>query len=169
MDRFGSFPLLSAHHSLFSTWTDLKRSEKIAGAPAWRWEERIWLTGPSGLHRNSPQGLNISSIRVFDQNRDPEIPITLHLHILHTYKQCYFFRGMRGYAYPLNIWQTSLEKNIHFHSFEIDVIQITKDRKLCKHSNFSAVCWLFCTVTCDHNSDCCIQPAGCILTSFPFP
>ena len=26
------------------------------------------------LHRNSPQGLNISSIRVFDQIRDPEIP-----------------------------------------------------------------------------------------------
>ena len=28
-------------------------------------------------HRNSPQGLNISSIRVFDQIRDPEIEITL--------------------------------------------------------------------------------------------
>ena len=35
-----------------------------------------WLTGSSGLHRNSPQGLNISSIRGFDQIRDPEIPIT---------------------------------------------------------------------------------------------
>ena len=33
----------------------------------------------SGLHRNSPQGLNISSIRVFDQIGDPEIPITLLL------------------------------------------------------------------------------------------
>ena len=29
----------------------------------------------SGLHRNSPQGLNIYSIRVFDQTKDPEIPI----------------------------------------------------------------------------------------------
>ena len=42
-----------------------------------RWGEWIWLTGPSGLHRNSPQGLNISSIRVFDQIRDPESPIPL--------------------------------------------------------------------------------------------
>ena len=52
-------------------------SEKIPGAPAWRWREWIWLTGPSGLHWNSPQGLNISSIGVFDQIRGPEIPITL--------------------------------------------------------------------------------------------
>ena len=72
---FTSFPLLSAPHSLFSIWTHLKRSEKIPGAPTWRWGEWIWLTGPSGLHRNSPQGLNISFIRVFDQIRDPEIPI----------------------------------------------------------------------------------------------
>ena len=77
MDRCGSFPLLSAPHSLFSIWTDLKRSEKIPGAPAWRWGEWIWLTVPSRLHWNSPQGLNISYIRVFDQIRYPEIPITL--------------------------------------------------------------------------------------------
>ena len=70
MYRCGSFTLLSAPHSLFSIWTDLKRSEKI---PGW-----IWLTGPTRLHRNSPQWLNIISIRVFDQIRDPEIPITLH-------------------------------------------------------------------------------------------
>ena len=77
MNRCGSFPLLSALHSLFSIWTTLKvlkrRSEKIPGAPAWRWAEWIWLTGPSGLYRNSSQGLNISSNRVFDQIRDPEI------------------------------------------------------------------------------------------------
>ena len=79
MNRCGSFPLLSAPRSLFSIWTDLKTSEKIPGAPTWRWWEWIWLTGPSGLHRNSPQGLNISSIRVFDQIRDPEIQITLRL------------------------------------------------------------------------------------------
>ena len=77
MSRCGSFPLLSAPHSLFSIWINLKRSEKIPGAPTWRWGERNWLTGPSGLHRNLPQGLNISSIRIFDQIRDPEIPITL--------------------------------------------------------------------------------------------
>ena len=81
MDRCGSFPLLSAPHSLFSIWTDLKRSEKIPGAPTWSWGEWIWLTGSSGVHRNSPQGLNIGSIRVFDQIRDPEIPITLRPHL----------------------------------------------------------------------------------------
>ena len=70
LNRCGSFPLLSAPHSLFSIWTDIKICEKIPGAPLWRWGERIWLTGPSGLHRNSPQVLNISSIRVFDQIRD---------------------------------------------------------------------------------------------------
>ena len=77
MNRCGSFPLLSAPHSLFSIWTNLERSEKNTVAPAWRRGEWIWLTGPSGLHQNSPQGLNISSIRVFNHIRDPEIPITL--------------------------------------------------------------------------------------------
>ena len=80
--RCGSFPLLSTSHSrslslsLSSIWIDHKRSEKIPGAPTWRWGEWIWLTEPSGLHRNSPQALNISSMRVFDQIRDPEMPIT---------------------------------------------------------------------------------------------
>ena len=80
-NRYTSFLLLSATHCLFSIWTDLKRSEKISGAPSWRWGEWIWLTGPSGLHRNSPQGLNIISIRVFDQNRDPEFTITFRPHV----------------------------------------------------------------------------------------
>ena len=69
IDRCGSFPLLSAPHSLFSIWTDLKRSEKIPGPPTWRWGEWIWLTGPSGLHWNSPQGLNISSISFWPDQR----------------------------------------------------------------------------------------------------
>ena len=77
MNRCGSFPLLFSAQSLFSIWTNLERSGKIPGAPTRRWGEWIWLTRPSGLHRNSPQGLNISSNRVFDQIRDPEIPITL--------------------------------------------------------------------------------------------
>ena len=77
MNRCSSFPLLSAPYSLFSIWTDLKRSKKIPLAPAWRWGEWNWLTGPSGLHQNSPQGINISSIKVFDQIRDPESSITL--------------------------------------------------------------------------------------------
>ena len=85
INRCGSFQLLSPPQSLFNIWTNLKRSEKIPGAPTWRWGEWIWLTGPSGLHRNWPQGLNISSIRVFDQIRDPEIQITLRLQELHIY------------------------------------------------------------------------------------
>ena len=32
---------------------NLKRSDKIPGAPTWRWGEWIWLTEPSGLHLNS--------------------------------------------------------------------------------------------------------------------
>ena len=66
ISRCGSFPLLFSPHSLFSIWTDIRRFKKIPGAPTWRWGEWIWLTGPSELYRNSPQGLNISSIRVFD-------------------------------------------------------------------------------------------------------
>ena len=77
MNRYGSFPLLFANHSFFSIWTDLKRSVKIPGVPAWTWGEWIGLHGPSGCHRNSSQGLNISSMRVFEQIRDSEIPITL--------------------------------------------------------------------------------------------
>ena len=58
MIGYGSFPLLCAQHSLLSVWTNLKRSEKLPGAPTWRSEEWIWLTGPFGLHRNSPRELN---------------------------------------------------------------------------------------------------------------
>ena len=80
LNRCGSFPLLSAPHYLFSFWTYLKRSEKIPGAPTWRWGEWIWLTGPSGLHRYSPRGLNISSIRVFTRSeiRKPKRVIYVH-------------------------------------------------------------------------------------------
>ena len=93
MDRCGSFPLFSAPHFLFSIWTDLKRSEKIPVAPTWRWGECIWLTGPSRLHRNSPQGLNIGSIRVFDQIRDPEIPMNLRpLYMKPIFNPCGKFR-----------------------------------------------------------------------------
>ena len=62
INRCGSFQLLSSPHSLSSIWTDLKIYEKIPGAPTWRWGEWIWLTGPSGLHRYSPQGLNTVSV-----------------------------------------------------------------------------------------------------------
>ena len=43
MNKCGSFPLFSAPHSLFSIWTNLKRSEKIPGAPAWRWGKWVLL------------------------------------------------------------------------------------------------------------------------------
>ena len=59
LNRCGSFPLLSAPHSHFSIWTDLKRCEKIPGAPTWRWGKWIWLTGPSGPNRNSPTGVKV--------------------------------------------------------------------------------------------------------------
>ena len=78
MQGCGSFPLLS---SLFSIWTDLNRSWKILKDPRVSNMEvgRVDLPNwASGLHRNSPQRLNISSIRVFDQIRHPEIPITVH-------------------------------------------------------------------------------------------
>ena len=78
---YGSFQFLSAPHSLFSIWKDLKGYEKIPGALAWRWGEWIWLTRPSGLHRNSPQRLHISSITVFDHIWDLGIPIAFGLRI----------------------------------------------------------------------------------------
>ena len=49
----------------------------------WRWGEWFWLSGPFGLHRNSAQGLNISSIRVFDEIKHPEILITLRPYTIH--------------------------------------------------------------------------------------
>ena len=67
MNRCSSFPLLSAPHSLFSIWTELKISKKIPGAPTWGWGEWIWLTGPSIARGNSPQRLNISSISGFER------------------------------------------------------------------------------------------------------
>ena len=53
------------------TLKDLKRPQ---GPPEWRRGEWIWLTGSSGLHRNLPQELNISSIKVFDQSQSPFAP-----------------------------------------------------------------------------------------------
>ena len=64
MNSCDSFPLLSALHSLFGIWTDLKKSEKIPGAPTWRRREWIRLTGSFGLHRISPQGLNFFIISI---------------------------------------------------------------------------------------------------------
>ena len=83
MNRCGSFPLLSSPHSFFSIWTNLKRSEKIPGAPMRRWGEWIWLTGPSRLHRNSPQGLNISFIRSeIRKSQSPFAPLTCQIGVI---------------------------------------------------------------------------------------
>ena len=108
INRCGSFPLLFAPHSLFSIWTDRKRSEKIPGAPTWRWGEWIWLTGPSGLHRNSLQGLNISSVRVSDQIRDPEIPIILRPHLFTIHK----LFGVMFFVPQCSYWMTFF---VHLH------------------------------------------------------
>ena len=91
LNRCGSVPLLSAPHSLFSIWTDLKRYERIPGTPTWKGGEWIWLTGPSGLNRNSPQGLNISSIRVLTRSEIRKLqshfaPLTKYRPI----KMCHF-------------------------------------------------------------------------------
>ena len=76
LNRYGSFPLLFATHSLFSIWIALKRSEKIPGDLTWMWGEWIWLIGPSELHQNLPV-VKYQFHQVFDQIRDPEITITL--------------------------------------------------------------------------------------------
>ena len=46
----GSFAMLSQTHSLFSIWTDLKRSERSQG-----YQRFDLAIGPSELHQNSPQ------------------------------------------------------------------------------------------------------------------
>ena len=65
INKYDSFAFLSALHSLFSIWTELRRYEKNPGAPSWRWEEWIRLTGSCGLHRNSPQGFKYQFHRGF--------------------------------------------------------------------------------------------------------
>ena len=84
INRYGSSPLLSAPHSLLSIWTyfkDLKRSQ----GPQSEVREWICLTGSSGIHRNSPQGLNISSIRIFDRSEIRKSPCSYRKGILCTY------------------------------------------------------------------------------------
>ena len=96
------------------TLKDLKRSQ---GHQRGEW---IWLAGPSGFHRNSPQRLNISSIRVFDQIRDPEIPINLrpHIYILYkfgilTSKQQYCYRYIHASLWKLKFLPSKTECNAY--------------------------------------------------------
>ena len=65
------------HHVLSLASKQTLKDLKDPRAPTWRWGEWIWLTWPSALQRNSPEGLNISSIGVFGQITYPKIPITL--------------------------------------------------------------------------------------------
>ena len=53
MDRCGSFPLLSAPHSLFSIWTDLKRSEKIPG---------VWII----FHHNHYDNITLIKLNILN-------------------------------------------------------------------------------------------------------
>ena len=122
MNWCDSFPLLSAPHYLFNIGTDLKRPEKIPGTPAWRWGEWIWLTGPSGLHRNSPQWLNISSIKVFHQIRDPEIPILLRpddiQSMRNNLRQLPDLTFSRTLAGILRGWDLTIERNEELHLWQ---------------------------------------------------
>ena len=72
LNRCGSFPCF-AHPTLSlaseQTLKDLKSSQGHRRVDLANW---ALSTSP-----NSPQGLNINFIRVFDHIRDPEIPITL--------------------------------------------------------------------------------------------
>ena len=70
INRCSSFSLLSAPH--------LKKSEKIPGAPAWRWRMNLanWACRTSQKFTTGVKYQFISSIRVFGQIRDPEIPIS---------------------------------------------------------------------------------------------
>ena len=73
MNRCGSFPLLSTPLPLASEQT--LKDPRGTNVVVWGVDLVNWALRTS--YRNSRQGLNISSIRVFDQIRDPETPITL--------------------------------------------------------------------------------------------
>ena len=92
-----SFPLLFAPHSLSlslaseQTLKDPRSTNEEVRSPInllgeIRLLNRVDLANWAlRTYRNSPQGLNISSIRVFDQIRNPEIPINLRPLLLYTY------------------------------------------------------------------------------------
>ena len=68
MNTCGSFPLLYAPHSLFLSLASEQTLEHLRRSQGHQrgGEESGFVTGPFGLHLNSPQALNISSIKVFD-------------------------------------------------------------------------------------------------------
>ena len=102
MDWIGAsfcwFPHLSLSLSSEQTLKNLKRSQ---GHQHGGEESGFGRTGPSGLHRNSPQELNISSIKVFDQIRDPKIPITLPTRLLY---EIYMWRNIYFRFHQFSCW-----------------------------------------------------------------
>ena len=83
------------------------------------------------------------------------------LHFIYIYIYTHIYNAFsQGVRIPLKHFANFIAENIYFHNyFEIDAKQIPQDRKLCKHSNFSAVC----------GYSVLLQPSDCFLTSFPFP
>ena len=101
MNRCCSSLLLSAPHSLFSIWTYLRDLKRSQGHQHGAEESEFGL---SGLHRNSPWWLNISSIRVFNQIRVSEIPITLRPLTWHNHSNSLLLNDLLYYI-PTNTKQ----------------------------------------------------------------
>ena len=84
-----SFPLLSAPHFLFSIWTDLIRSEKIPGAPTWRWGEWIWLYWALRVSSKFTTGVKYQFHQGFwpdQRSGNPNNPSPPHIHTqIHTH------------------------------------------------------------------------------------
>ena len=98
MNRCSSFPLLSAPHSLLA-------SEKIPGAPMWRWGEWIWLTVPSRL-QNSPQGLNYQIYQGFwpdQRSGNPNRPLPPNFSIFRGFI-AEIFNQKTGFWNVLSFW-----------------------------------------------------------------
>ena len=66
----------------------------------------ICLAGEEKPRKYSPQELNISSIRVFDQIREPEIPITLRPHQTYRLKDYPTYRNKNYPTYRIKDYPT---------------------------------------------------------------
>ena len=84
MNRCSSFPLFSAPHSPLSIWTNLKRCEKIPGAPSRRWGDWIWLLGPPDFTPKFTTGVKYQFHQGFwpdQRSGNPNHPSPPHTHI----------------------------------------------------------------------------------------
>ena len=136
--------------------TDLKRFEKIPGAPTWRWGKWIRITMPSGLHRNSHRGLNISSMRVYDQiQRSGNPNITLRpikkimAKIIYVSRNSYLLLKLLLYIFwnfyrkCLNILLRNLMRMDHFEIYILKLFKKLLSRKLIKQLNSFNIITLF--------------------------